>query len=501
MSQEIELKLSLPARALPALRRHPLITAAPKLGKAETLDNTYFDTPTQALKARKVAVRTRKQGRQWLQTVKCAAVSTGGLSQRPEWEGPYGGEFDFSTIDVPEVAKLLHKHHDDLVPLFATRFRRETRVYAPRDGVRILLMTDSGEIRSGDRSEPLCELELELAEGSALDLLDLACTLARDLPLIPNDVSKAERGYRLFHEEPVTPARAAPVPLRADQTVIDAFRELAWGCLRQWQANANAIADGHDGPEFVHQLRVALRRLRSLLRLFAPALPDGFRDEWNERLRSNANLVGEARDLDVLYEELLAPIVTDELTDPRVDVAGLLALATNARETARRRALANLAATAQGLPMLEFTRALQQLPATGAPATDPLDGFAHLQLDRLRKRARRRFEAAATLVPARLHALRIALKHLRYGTEFFAPLLARKAGERYVATLTQAQNTLGYLNDVDVARGRLAAWADDVPALHAASAFVLGWHAPRYARCRRRVLDDVRPVLWGKKPW
>lgn len=500
MSQEIELKLALPARALPALRRHPLVASAQKVGKAETLDNTYYDTAALTLKARKVAIRTRKQGRKWLQTVKCAATSTGGLTQRPEWEGPYSGSFDFSAIDRPEVAKLLHKHHDQLVPLFTTRFRRETRLYAPREGVRILLMTDTGTIVAQERSTPICELELELVEGSALDLLELACALARDLALTPSDISKAERGYRLFLDQPVLPARAQPVPLTADLDVSIAFRELAFACLRQWQANAVAIATGNDGPEFVHQLRVALRRLRSLLRIFAPALPAGFRSEWNTRLRDNANLVGDARDLDVLYDELLAPVITDELTDRSIDVAGLQALATEARETARRRALANLAAVAQGLPILEFTMALHQ-PPEAAAGSGRLGDFAATQLDLLRKRARRRFDDAASLAPTRLHALRIALKHLRYGAEFFAPLLARKAVERYIARLTRAQDTLGYLNDVDVARGRLESWADDVPALQAASAFVLGWHATRYARYRRRVLDDVRPVLWGKKPW
>src|SRR5690606_38551466 len=97
MSKEIELKLSLPAKALPALRRHPLVAAAAKRGATVTLDNTYYDTPDLTLKTRKVAVRTRRQGRRWLQTVKCAAPSTGGLSARPEWEQPYAGCFDFSA--------------------------------------------------------------------------------------------------------------------------------------------------------------------------------------------------------------------------------------------------------------------------------------------------------------------------------------------------------------------------------------------------------------------
>ena len=95
MSQEVELKLTLPRKALPALRRHPLIAGAAKQGNAATLDNTYFDTPDLALKARKVAVRTRRSGRVQLQTVKCAAESAGGLTQRPEWEQAFSGSFDF----------------------------------------------------------------------------------------------------------------------------------------------------------------------------------------------------------------------------------------------------------------------------------------------------------------------------------------------------------------------------------------------------------------------
>lgn len=500
MAQEIELKLNLPARALPALRRHPLVATATKLGNASTLDNTYYDTADLALKARKVAVRTRRAGRQWLQTVKCAAPSTGGLSQRPEWEQPYDGAFDFSAIDAPEVAKLLARRGADLVPVFTTRFRRETRRHSPRPGVSILLMIDSGTIEVGERSAPICELELELEDGEPLDLLELACELARDLPLSPGDLSKAQRGFRLFLDQAVTPARAEPSTLAPGQGVLDAFRELASSCLRQWQANAAAAAEGHDAPEFVHQLRVALRRLRSLLKLFAPALPAAFVAEWGPLLRDNAERFAEARDLDVLYTELLAPVVADGLRDDD-SLPRLLALAAVARDNARGALAETLPASGQGRLLLEFSAALHRL--TGGPLIDAVDlkTFARLQLDRLRKRARRRHQAAATLVPTDLHALRIAMKQLRYGVEFFAPLFPAKAVARYQAGLNRAQDTLGYLHDVDIARGRLDAWAGAHADLHAAAAFIVGWHAPRYARLRRRVLQETEPLLWGRAPW
>lgn len=502
MSQEIELKLSLPRRALAALKRHPLIAGAPREGKAVTLDNTYFDTPELVLKARKVAVRTRRMGRAWLQTVKCAAASTGGLSQRPEWEQPYSEGFDFSAIDIPEVAKLLTRHHDQLVPVFTTRFRRETRRFCPREGVSILVMIDTGTIEAGQRSAPICELELELEEGKPQDLLALACDLAATLPLTPGDVSKAQRGYQLFLDTPVRPAKAEPVMLTPDNTVIEAFRLHAYSCLRQWQANVAAAAEGHDGPEFIHQLRVALRRLRSLIKLFAPALPSEFVVEWSERLRENANRFAEARDLDVLHTELLAPVVADGLADgAESGLPALLKIVEQARESARDTALHNLSHTDQGRLMLELNAALHALPTSNLIAAVDLKTFAQLQLDRLRKRARRRFEACNTLIPTHLHALRIAMKQLRYGIEFLGPLFPTRGIERYVLGVTEAQTTLGFLQDVDVARRRLEIWAGKRVELQAAASFIIGWHGPRYTRLRRRVLQEVEPLLWGKTPW
>jgi len=519
MSQEIELKLSLPQRALPALRRHPLFANAERVGKAQTLDNVYFDTPGLALKARKVALRTRKEGRRWLQTVKCAAVSTGGLTQRPEWEQPYDGNFDFNAIDNPDVVRLLESHRDALVPVLSTRFRRDTRAWAPREGVRILLMLDTGTIEAGGRSAPICELELELVEGDALDLLELARALAQDLPLMPADLSKAERGYRLFHDQAPAAVRAEPSRLDGRQGVIAAFRDLAHGCLRQWQANAAAAAAlaahpaGDDAgaaeqadtacAECIHQLRVALRRLRSLLRLFAPALPAEFTDSWNERLAELADRYGDARDIDVLYADFLAPLqdapATAELSGP--EITALLAFAERQRKQARARAIEHVADADQGLAMLEFSIALLRLPEGALLDAVDLKTFARLRLAGLRKKARRRYKAAGALAPAQLHKLRIALKRLRYGTEFFVPLLSARRTEHYLASLNRAQNTLGFLHDMEAARARLQQWAGEDAALQRAAAFALGWQGPRYNRRHRRALGDVETLLWGKTPW
>lgn len=236
--------------------------------------------------------------------------------------------------------------------------------------------------------------------------------------------------------------------LHAAQPVEEAFIALAQACVRQWQGNVTgaAHADAEQAVEFIHQIRVALRRLRSALKAFAPVLPAPFPETWQQRLRDNADRFGPARDLDVFRTELL------------------------------------------------------MLPAAEQGEGLALAAFARERLARARRRARKRFEAASSLEPAQLHRLRIGMKELRYTLEFFAPLFGHKAVKDSLERITRAQITLGFLQDVAVARSRLEAWTRETPSLALAAGYVLGWHGPGYARLRSRVLDDTRPALWGGTP-
>lgn len=496
MVHEVELKLTFPAAALSRILRHPLIAHAPKLGRAQTLVNTYYDTPDLDLQRARVAVRTRKAGRTWLQTVKCAAESVGGLASRPEWEQTFGGSFDFSAVDAPEARKLLDQHLAHLKPLFTTEFRRETRVAEPMPGVRILMMIDTGVIRAEDRESPICELELELESGAASDLLDLALQLATDLPLLPFDPSKAERGYQLFHNQQEKPLKAGASPVCADWTPLQAFRALALRALAMWQANLHG-AMAWPEPGFVHQMRISLRRLRTMMRVFEPILPAGFADQWSATFATLASGVGDARDLDVLRATILQPVLDAE------DGKALEELARRAAQAsvqARQRAQDRLADPAQGVALLGFMKALHALEdTTGEQAMVP---YARGVLRRLRKRARSRLaEAVAQGSTETLHQLRIALKHLRYASEFFAPLFKEKAMTRFVADIASLQDELGFLNDLAVARQRLAEWAGDDIALLEARAFVGGWHAPRAARLKEALIGRTESLLGGKAPW
>lgn len=498
MGTETELKLSLPRNALARLRRHPLILAAAKSGNASTLENTYYDTPDLLLKKHGVAVRIRRQGRRQLQTVKCAATASSGLSQRPEWERPFSEAFDFSAIDRAATRKLLSRHQDELVPVFSTRFRRETRVYSPDADTRILIMIDTGELTCNEHSAPICEIELELDSGQPHDLLLLAAELARDIPVLPDDVSKSERGYRLLAGLASRAARAEASHIEAHQSPVDAFRQLAFACLRHWQANVQGAATGHQA-EFIHQLRVSQRRLRSLLRLFAPALPPGFVSHWSTLLRDNGNSLGDARDLDVLCDEILAPVAGTTAAE----ITGLSRLKETLQgaRQAQHQAISPIDPAAQGRLLLDLSIALHRLPTNNLIGAADLHTFAALQMDSVLMQVRKRFKGARKLVPAKLHALRISLKQLRYGLEFFAPLMPARRVARYIRDLMRIQDALGFIHDLDVAREQLEQRSGTDLQLQLASSFVCGWHGPRYHKLCHRTIDELGPLLKGKAPW
>jgi len=298
------------------------------------------------------------------------------------------------------------------------------------------------------------------------------------------------------------PLRAESSPLQRGLTVEEAFVALAQSCVRQWQGNVAgaAQAEADQAAEFIHQIRVALRRLRSALKVFAPALPDAFTATWPRRLRDNADRFGPARDLDVLRTELLDAIAPEWLIGT-VAFRDLVDVIDAERRTAHEVAKRALDPEEQARMILAFNEDLLQLPGRGSDRGRGLAEFARERLVRARRRARERFDAAASLEPAQLHRLRIGLKELRYAVEFFAPLRGRKAVQAYLERLTRAQTTLGYLQDLEVARGRLEIWAHESPSLSLAAGFVLGWHGPCYSGLRSRVLEETRPVLWGSVPW
>ena len=475
MSLETELKLELHPDDLPRLLAHPLLSAMPP--RRERLLNTYFDTSALVLRQQRMAVRERRVGRRTLLTVKTAGASVGGLSQRGEWEAACRpGSFDFAAlVDDEALAQQLTRVAWQLVPVFRTDFTR--RSWQLRHGGALVeVALDQGFITTGNAQgnhrQALLEVELELRDGPVDALFDLAHTLAlgpqgraeRGLRLLPANRSKAERGYALFVGERLQPVKAAPVELDAGMHPVQAFRAAALSCLAHLQANEAGVSPaGPDGvvpdPEFVHQARVALRRLRTGLRLFRGHLPRRFAAHWAGEWKALASQLGEARNWDVFATERLPELLpegpVDESTQAVVDWVQAQ------RRRAGQRAADALGGHLHALRLLAFTRAVLRLqpPDAAANCGPRPTGLADWSRCALRERHASLRQAARRALrqgPEGRHALRITLKKLRYAQEFLASVLPPKRVERSTAVLAGAQELLGQLNDLSTAQALLA---------------------------------------------
>ena len=492
MALETELKLRLPPGGGARLLRHPLLAgSAPQ---RQRLLNTYYDTPDLELLGQRMALRHRRKGWDWLLTVKTANPASGGLARRNEWEAKVApGQFDFSHVDDGDLRRWLEKRTPRLEAAFTTDFTRLAWIVEPAPGTRIEIALDRGTIQSKGQREPLGELELELLAGPETALFALARELSTALgerqALHPVAASKAERGYALFTGRRSPPQKARPAPLETNLTPLAACRSAALDCLQHLQAN-EAGAQRGDSPEYVHQVRVAIRRLRSLLKLFAPVLPEAFRQRWTGPWRDLGRGLGEARNWDVFLSETLPPL---NAAFPGAAELTRLERHANSRSQAAHLAVRRLLGSpAYSRLLLEFSAdlfALGEEPAGQRPLAD----FAARRLDRRARQASRLARNLAELDHAGRHRLRIAFKKLRYAIEFLAP--AGGNGAPYAQSLARLQEHLGRLNDLATARELLA------PTLPARPGLVMGWLGGRSDLLLEELPAFLEDFLALTAPW
>ncbi|MBI5108655.1 MAG: CHAD domain-containing protein [Rhodocyclales bacterium] len=496
MAEEVELKLALDEAHQARFLRHPLLRQASER-QVTLLDNIYYDTAGLALRRRGIALRLRRQGNAWLQTVKLAGSATAGLSSRPEWERPYGGHFDFSDIEPTALRNWLQRPEllARILPVCETRFRRVTWKLRAQTGA-VLVTLDRGWAIADGKREAISEVELELDGAPVQALFHIAGQLAERISLVPAVLSKAERGYRLHSGTMPTPVKAESIALSSSMGPFDAFCRIALSCLEHLQQNHHGALRTED-VEYIHQMRVATRRLRAALRLFAPALPQELRDGLRQPMATLTRQLGQARDLDVLLGEIVDPVQNAMPEEPRL--AALASNITELRYGVRAEVLAALAAPTYGRMLLGAVEALHPLTPPRL-TTASLGEFAAARLRHLCRRLRRLATAASTSDPASLHLLRIGIKRLRYALEFFATPATDRTLHRLQSRLAVAQDTLGRLNDLANAGVRLSDCAGNDPGLREAVALIGGWHGARHARLLVEIADALPKLARMRLP-
>jgi inorganic triphosphatase YgiF len=423
-----------------------------------------------------------------------------GLLARPEHEVAVSAAAAMPAFDATRHAgtpvgdRLLALLADGapLQVLYRTDIRRTLRTLRS-GGATVELAHDRGHIEAAAGRVAVDELEFELRAGPADALAGLAQRWALRHGLWWDVRTKSERGFRLAEGLACVPAvRASASSVAAGLPAGRVLAAMLRDALGQVLPNAAEIIAGSAAPEHLHQLRVGLRRVRSVLRVAAPLAGDGaeglraLERAWAGPFRR----LGAARDADVLAEGLWPGV------EARLAAAGLPPLPRRAAAAAGDADPAALLAGAEVQSLLLHTLgvALAADADTGPPW--PAEAVASL-LKPLWRQLRRGARDIAAAPPDRLHALRKRAKRLRYMLELLAPLLRRKALQRLLVALKPALDRLGEINDLHTAELLLAAWPEPTASV---------WFAHGLVAERRRSLlpaaqRALDPVLALPPAW
>ena len=528
MSSEIELKFRIPVARLAALRR----AVATRGAQVQPLVALYFDTPGELLARARVALRLRREGDTWVQTLKAEGASA---MHRLEHNVVVAGQrqpaLDLSRHDGSVAGRALRAvlagaRDEPLLLRYATEVQRTRRLLRAGDA-RIELALDEGHISAGRHSLPICELELELRAGTPQALLDVAGRWADRFGLVLDVRSKSERGQCLAGGVLASPpTKARPLHLPADATPAQALAAMLANALGQVLANASQMADADlaavvaADAEYLHQLRVGLRRLRSLLRIYGPLAPlddAALAPALAPALATLFGQLGAARDQDAMAEWLWpalrqadAPWVpeidldsgssgssgsgsssssTGSGSGAELDIAALL------RTPATQRLW--LLALAACQPPVSPVAAVFAAPAasdasadpsaSSAPTTSttpttplwqpevPLREVVRSPLQQLMRQVKRDAACFSTLDDDARHRLRRRIKRLRYAADAAASLWPAKSVAATLRALARAQEPLGIYNDTVVALDLFRTLA----AQDGRAWFVVGWLTAR----------------------
>jgi inorganic triphosphatase YgiF len=372
---------------------------------------------------------------------------------------------------------------------------------SPDPSARIEAAIDQGEIRTfkGDAVVPISEIEIELKNGDPRVIFDVALQLLEVAPIRIETRSKAERGYQLLGTDGLTPQAVlvGPVALDPAMSAEAALERIGRRCLTHLLSNEQAALAGE--PEGIHQMRVAVRRLRSaLLALKRPLQKKHYR--WaSEELRWLAHTLGPVRNLDVFAAYLIPPVTQALSAGPEFE--RLIDATERRRRAALDRAKQLIRSERYTETMLRLLRWFlirgwrdQEISEHAVVLLAPVVDVAPDLIERHHRKARKRSKKFEKLTATQRHRLR-ALKHLHYIVEFLGSLFDRDR-IRPFEFLKSLQDDLGYANDVRVAHDLVdqisEATNQDARAINRAGGIVLGWHERVLADRNQKVRRHVR---------
>lgn len=480
---ELELKFRLDEPA--ALRWQQMFEA--RRARRLRLRARYFDTNDSQLASAGIALRLRLEGDHWVQTLKARGDSA---VHRLEHEVPVpAAPEETPSLDIdlhagtPAHERLLKALGSTgpagLVERFATDVWRSIVVIEDTDGSRVDAALDQGHVRAGERVATVAELELEHLDGPVSSLFRRAEEALSVGGLWLSTISKAEQGDRLRAGSPSPATRAQPLASAPGAPGAKVLRAMLDNTLAQVLPNLSITAEGQADAEHIHQARVGLRRLRTVLREFAKASP-GIDPAWEPALARTFRTLGEQRDRDAV----LAAV------QPLLEAAGAPTLAWATNEDI------DVVAAARAPALQQTLLRLLALLHADDESLSPLSGKATAdrmatRLQRLHRRVERAGRVFETLPLVDQHAARKRLKRLRYLSEFAQLLWPEEKVRAYVDTLKPMQEALGLHADCAVAAEHFRHDAESNPAAQFAAGYLQG-HLETTAREAHKALRGMR---------
>lgn len=402
---------------------------------------------------------------------------------------------DLLPDDAPrsEIGVILP---EELQPLFTSDIHGAKRRFEFK-GASVEASLTLGQISNDDRETPVAELSFRRLSGSGAALLSYVAALAQEHNLVFGARSIAARGMELADDAPPATIKAAKPVLDGSDTLERAVAKIVVLATEQIIGSIAAAEDGRD-PEGVHQLRVALRRLRSALTLFKDRL--GSRGEvLNASARSALKQLGAARDLDVFLLETIPPVQCGDPDNP--DLQRLVRIA----EQQKRMAYEDVRKLVRDRAFNDFLFELLRVSEEGGLVLNGRDELLRPSAIALLQKGHKKVLKAgrnfAQLAHPQRHEVRIALKKLRYACDFFQVLFPGKRTRAYLKRLANLQDDLGKLNDATVAETLVDQLTDDDTNAANGAALIKGWYRHRLQTVEPHMLGAWRKFATAQPFW
>ena len=480
---EIELKFQLPE----SKKKTVLQTLNKHKAQKIHLQAKYYDTPDRLLAKNYVAIRLRQEGDGWVQTFKAASknhlqrieedIVLGKCEQEPELDLSH---YQHNQTVQNVLRNILGNEAADLQLQFQTDVQRTYHVFEFNHS-QVEVCLDDGEIRTGKDQAKICEVEFELKQGSAQDLIEFAQTWVDKYQLWLDVRSKAERGNLLAMGKKASAAtKAKSLNLDPSLSAEQALKRVIENSLNHILPNAAAIAGGVAEADHIHQARVGLRRLRSALKHFSnwSAQID---PTWENELAELFKALGQLRDHDAIQDSVI-PLIKQSC-----DFEFPLGAEIDS----------NIAKLFSGAKTTQLFLSLFSFIYCGDESKSKLSKQVTKSLSKLFHKILMDATQFSTLTVEKQHRTRKHIKQLRYCIDFISRLYPEKEVQEFLNKLEPIQEYLGFYNDLFVAEQVFEQQAAE----QSQFLFALGWvkaQQPHVAKKANKKLQHLsaKDIFW-----